>query len=155
VLEDDAAGNSWQFISYIWNATQDETIVINAGQQDANGTTHDVPSKGNCKDCHESQPGRVLGFQAIQLDDNSLPVNLEDLISDGTLTDPPTTGTAGARFPLPGAAVDKTALSYLHVKLRHLPQPGVDDPRHGRDRAAARGSASSRPSRPRRRSRPR
>lgn len=112
VIEDDLTPNAWLFQTYVWNATQDEATLVTAGQMDANGTTHDVPSRGQCKDCHESEPGRVLGFQAIQLD-AALPVDLEDLITDGTLTDPPG-GTAGNRFPLPGLAVDKTALAYLH-----------------------------------------
>ena len=129
VLEDDAAANAWQFIAYIWNTTQDGTTVVNAGQQDVNGTTHDVPSKGNCKDCHESQPGRVLGFQAIQLDDNALAVNLEDLITNGTLTDPPTGGTPGERFQLPTATVARTALTYLHVNCGtcHNPTSATHD----------------------------
>lgn len=120
VLEDDTAGNAWTFIAYIWNATQDDTIVVPAGQQDVNGTTHDVPSRGNCRECHESlKPGRVLGFQAIQLDDNALPVDLEDLITAGTLTAPPTSGTAGARFPIPGTATDVAALGYFHANCGH------------------------------------
>lgn len=133
VLEDDAAVNAWTFISYIWNTTQDATTVVNAGQQDANGTTHDVPSKGNCKDCHESQPGRVLGFQAIQLDDNRLPVSLQSLIDAGTLTNPPTNppanGPAGERFKLPGINVDQVALAYLHVNCGtcHNPASSTHD----------------------------
>lgn len=121
VLEDDLAVNSWFYVSYVWNAGQDSTTAVTAGQTNANGTEHDVPSRGQCKDCHESlTPGRVLGFQAIQLDYDSTFLDLEDLIAQDLLTNEPTGGTPGARFPIVGAsATDVAALGYLHGNCGH------------------------------------
>jgi len=123
LLDDDLAVNSWFYVSYVWNGTQDSTVAVTNGPTDQNGTTHDIPSRAQCKDCHESlTPGRVLGFQAIQLDGAVGTVNLESLIADGKLTTTPT-GTAGARFPLPGTDVDKTALGYFHANCGHCHNP--------------------------------
>jgi Fe-S cluster biogenesis protein NfuA len=122
VLEDDDAINAWLFTTYVWNQTQDLSMQVNMGAADANGTTHDVPSRGQCKDCHDSlRPSRVLGFQAIQLD-KAQPSNLldlEDLIDQDLLTVEPTTGVAGARFAIPGTATDEAALGYFHGNCGH------------------------------------
>ncbi len=125
LLADDLAVNSWFYVSYVWNTAQDEAVATTIGAENANGTQHDVPNRNQCKDCHESlSPGRVLGFQAIQLDFNSTSfIDLEDLIAENKLTDPPTGGTAGARFPLPGIATDKAALGYLHANCGHCHNP--------------------------------
>lgn len=121
-LEDDNAPNAWLFTTYVWNQAQDQSTQLNMGAQDANGTMHDVPSRGQCRDCHDSLvPSRVLGFQAIQLDVDqpSTLLDLEDLITEDLLTAPPTTGTAGARFPIPGTATDEAALGYFHGNCGH------------------------------------
>ncbi len=123
LLDDDEAPNAWFFVTYIWNAAQDDTVATTSGQMDANGTTFNVPSRANCKECHDSlKPSRVLGFQAIQLD-GATPFGLEDLITADLLTAPPTTGTAGNRFPLPGLTVDKKALGYFHGNCGHCHNP--------------------------------
>jgi len=117
---DDDAPNAWFFVAYVWNATQDATTAVTSGVQNANGTEHDVPSRAQCKDCHDSlRPSRVLGFGALQLDFDSVQLDLEDLITGDLLSVPPTGGAAGARFPLPGATVDQTALGYLHANCGH------------------------------------
>ena len=123
VLEDDLAPNSWLYNTYVWNEAQDVSELLTAGASDANGTTHDVPARSQCKECHEAlSPGRVLGFQAIQMDFDSSFIDLEDLIAQDKLTvEPP--GNAGPRFPLPGTAVDKAALGYLHANCGHCHNP--------------------------------
>ncbi len=126
VLEDDNAPNAWLYNAYVWNQTQDAATLAPSGAVDANNTTHDVPDRGSCKDCHESfRPSRVLGFQAIQLDDSALPFGLEDLISDDKLTNPPSLGGPGARFVLPGTQTDKNALGYLHANCGHCHNPSA------------------------------
>jgi len=70
LLADDAAPGAWFYASFEWNSTQTDTTLASpgAGVPDANGTQHDIPSRANCRRCHEGVPGRVLGFQAISLD---------------------------------------------------------------------------------------
>lgn len=122
---DDDAPTAWFFISYAWNAAQDSNTPTSVGATDANGTGHDIPSRASCKECHDSlRPSRVLGFQAIQLDFNSSLLDLEDLITQDLLTAPPTGGVAGARFPLPGNAVERAALGYMHGNCGHCHNPG-------------------------------
>jgi hypothetical protein len=125
-LADDDAPAAWFFVTYEWNASQDATTVRAVGVEDANGTLHDIPSRAQCKECHDSlRPSRVLGFQALQLDFDSAAglLDLEDLIAGGLLTAPPTGGTAGTRFPLPGNDIEKAALGYMHGNCGHCHNP--------------------------------
>jgi len=120
VEADDDLPNTWFFVAYAWNQAQDATTAVTAGEMNANGTDHDIPSRAQCRECHESlRPTRVLGFGAVQLDYDSSLMDLEDLITGNLLTAPPSGGSAGARFPLPGTAVDTTALGYLHANCGH------------------------------------
>lgn len=85
----------------------------------ANGTGHDIPSRQQCRRCHENTPGRVLGFQALSLDfqPQTMPdtdLQIDDLISMNALsTNPP--GTVAPHYPLPGNAVDQAAFGYMHA----------------------------------------
>lgn len=111
----------WFFVSYGWNATQDATTQVVFGQQNANGTQHDIPSRMDCKTCHEAlAPSRVLGFQAVQLD-GATPIGIDELVAMGVLSDPPS-GTS-PHFPVPGNATEKAALGYLHANCGHCYNP--------------------------------
>jgi hypothetical protein len=129
-LADDDAPGAWFFITYKWNAPQDATTAVINGEQNVNGTMHDIPSRAGCRECHESlRPSRVLGFQAIQLDysaPNGL-LDLNDLIAQSLLTTNP--GGGATHFPLPGNAVDQAALGYMHANCGHChnPQSPVHD----------------------------
>jgi hypothetical protein len=123
-LADDNALGAWFYATYQWNAAQDGTAMVIAGVQNANGTQHDIPSRSDCRECHDSlKPSRVLGFGAIQLDYDAPAAltDLEDLIAADLLTTPP--GGAPPRFPLPGTAVDVAALSYFHGNCGHCHNP--------------------------------
>ena len=127
-LANDNAPNAWFFVTYEWNATQDAATALTTGKINANGTSHDIPSRNACKECHESLRSRVLGFQAIQLDGDSAPglLDINDLIAQGSLTVNPADGPT--HFPLPGTAVDQAALGYLHGNCGHCHNP--DSPVH-------------------------
>jgi len=124
----DSAPAPWFYAAYQWNDAQDATVLVTMGVGDANGTPHDIPSRQDCKDCHERfRPGRVLGVEAIQLDYNA-PANLmdlDDLIAGGKLTTP-VPGAASPHFPLPGLATDQAALGYLHANCSHCHNPTSD-----------------------------
>jgi hypothetical protein len=76
----------------------------------ASGTQHDIPAQEGCTTCHGTMKDRVLGFTAIQLS-HSLPgVTLMQASSMGWLTHPP-----AGNFVVPGDAIDKAALGYLHA----------------------------------------
>jgi hypothetical protein len=122
--------SDWFYAAYVWNAAQDNAVWEEYGVNNANGTEHDVPSKIQCRQCHENtKPSRVLGFSAIQLDwddDDLTTVGLADLVEQDLLTDPPTQpGNPGdPYFPLPGGPTPaKAALGYLHVNCGHCHNP--------------------------------
>jgi len=127
-MPDDNVFGAWYMVSYQWNAANnDTTLVDTAGVENANGTQHDIPSRQNCRDCHEELRSKVLGFGAIQLDYNSTLLDLEDLITMNKLSAPPTGGTAGARFPLPGTALDQAALGYMHANCASCHNPTANN----------------------------
>ena len=128
---DDLEFGAWHYAAYAWNAEQTETTLVGfEGQLNANGTMHDIPTTQNCRDCHEELRSKVLGFGAIMLDHDSAHLDLEDLIAGGKLSAPPTGGTAGARFPLPGAAVAQQALGYMHANCGTCHNPTANNFNH-------------------------
>lgn len=119
--------SDWFYGAYVWNAAQDAAVWAEFGENDANGTEHDVPSKTLCRVCHENnKPSRVLGFSAIQLDIDgaSGEIDLADAIASGWLSAPPS-GSA-PYYPLvpdaPHASV-APALGYLHANCGHCHNP--------------------------------
>jgi hypothetical protein len=128
-IADAGVPSDWFMMPYVWNAAQDATTAQPMGVVDANGTQHDVPSKFQCKGCHENlKPSRILGFQAIQLDwDNpdAAQLDLKALVAQDLLTNPPTApGTAGdPYFKLPGTVNEPPAMGYLHANCGHCHNP--------------------------------
>ena len=132
LLADDTTPGAWFFVSYAWNATQDATTAVTQGMMNANGTDHDIPSRANCRRCHENTPSRVLGFQAMALD-YAAPtgeLDLDHAIAANMLTTPPA-GAASPHFPFPAAAtaVDIAAFGYLHANCGgcHNPRSMIHD----------------------------
>jgi len=121
--------SDWFYVPYVWNQAQDATTAETAGVLDANGTQHDVPSRFDCKNCHENvKPSRILGFGAIQLDwDNpdAAQLDLEELVTRDLLTNPPAApSTAGdPYFPLAGTTAEQNAVGYLHANCGHCHNP--------------------------------
>jgi hypothetical protein len=103
---------------------------VDHGVMNANGTDHDFPSRQNCRDCHEELRSKVLGFGAIQLDGSSGMLDLEDLITQGKLTVNPTSGAAGARFPIPGGTAVVNAVGYMHANCAHCHNPTANNFNH-------------------------
>jgi hypothetical protein len=122
--------SDWFYAPFVWNAAQDTAVAELFGVPDANGTQHDVPSRIQCKECHDNtQPSRILGFSAIQLDwgtnTTASDITLKSLIDDNVLTNPPTSPNAsGQYFPLPGnTQYEQPALGYMHANCGHCHNP--------------------------------
>ncbi len=119
----------WFYAAYVWNTAQDATVWAEFGEQNANGTDHDVPGKALCRQCHENaKPNRVLGVSAIQLDfDGEVgELDLADLITMNALSAPPTrASTADPFFPFDaGNHVSVApALGYMHANCSHCHNP--------------------------------
>lgn len=116
----------WFYAAYVWNATQNATHWAEFGETDANGTLHNVPSKFECRACHDNlKPSRVLGVGAIQLDFDgaSGELDLADLVGMNLLSNPPTANTPYFPFDSTSAATVKPALGYMHANCSHCHNP--------------------------------
>jgi hypothetical protein len=84
---------------------------------DVGGTTHDVPARNRCSDCHDGAGDKLLGVSAIQLSHDQPGANLEQLASDGRLSQ-----SSSDDFRLPD---DDTwnALGYLHANCGNCHNP--------------------------------
>jgi hypothetical protein len=114
----------WLRTAYLWNEQESEATVDRRGASDVRGTTHDVPARSECGECHDGQPDVALGVSAIQLAHSMPGVTLQSLADDGKLsTAPPTTG-----LPLPDTEA-WNALGYLHANCGscHVPSSIVWD----------------------------
>jgi hypothetical protein len=132
VGEDDSLNASWYWASFVWDAANTSSTLFDAsaGNPDANGTTHDVPSRSQCRRCHQNTPGRVLGFQAMSLDYTAQQgyVDLQDLVDMDLLTNDPAP-TNGEFFPIVGTDVDKAAYGFMHANCGgcHNPTSTIHD----------------------------
>lgn len=119
------AFNDWFYVSYAWNATQDDTMAVPQGVMNANGTQHDIPPRSACITCHDNlAPTRVLGFGAIQLDLHAATgeLDLDGVIANNWLTTPPQGTTP--RYPMPSLhGQEPAALGYLHANCGHCHNP--------------------------------
>ncbi|MGE0404119.1 MAG: hypothetical protein AB7T06_45850 [Kofleriaceae bacterium] len=135
VEEDDSLQSAWYWASFIWDPSNTSSSFFSAstGNPDAQGTTHDVPSRSQCRRCHQNTPGRVLGFQAMSLD-YAAPqgeVDLQDLVDMDLLTNPPASPTAAGDpfFPIAGTDADKAAYGFMHANCGgcHNPTSSIHD----------------------------
>lgn len=105
--------------AFVWLAGGCDAVETPFGASNVLGTTHDVPDSGQCRACHAGEPGRVLGFSAIQLSKPGPAPTLASLAASGRLTvAPPATE---ARVPGPPATA--AALGYLHANCGHCHNP--------------------------------
>lgn len=111
--------------SFVWNAEQSDATFMADGQQDVQGTAHDAPAQERCADCHNGEPGRLLGVSALQLaspaaDSEGDVWNLAQLAAEQRLSVPP---EPDVPYGPPGDADTATALGYLHANCGHCHNP--------------------------------
>jgi hypothetical protein len=89
----------------------------------ANGTTHDIPARKLCAQCHDALQERVLGFGALELAHTKPGANVTTLAQAGRFSTPL---PSNLDFPGPDA-MTKDALGYLHANCGncHNTTPGV------------------------------
>lgn len=118
--------DAWLAVAYVWDAQGHDAVATTMGQQNAGGSSHDVPPARHCMACHAGSAGRVLGFSAIQLAHASA-----DEISLQTLSNRHLLTTAVPKSgQLPGDALTQQVLGYLHANCGHC---------HGQGRASVKG----------------
>jgi hypothetical protein len=102
----------WLYTAYVWNEDGMTATQQNDGVEDLFGTGHSVPSREQCRTCHMGRPEFILGWDFVMLGEGATGVTARTLAEQGLLTghDP-----ALLDIELPGDAVEKAALAYLHA----------------------------------------
>jgi hypothetical protein len=122
--------------AFVWDESGTDAVFVADGERDLLGTAHDAPSQRECGSCHSGEPGRVLGFSALQLPRGEAPgpgsqvpsvsgagrpeVTLARLAAAGWLSQPP---PSDAHYGPPGDDVTARALGYLHANCGHCHNP--------------------------------
>lgn len=124
------ADGSWAYATYVWNAAgTDAERAPERGLRSVYslraGVSHDVPGVGDCKACHEGRPGRVLGFNALQLSGDTDPgaphrepapasaLRLAELEARGLLANVPAELSSVQPRIVARTATERAALGYL------------------------------------------
>ena len=130
-----ASVESWAYASYVWNEAQtDATLAPSDGAQDvaavAAGKWHSIPSREDCRTCHENGATPVLGFTSLQLSDDRDPaaphaeplrpgmMTLRALVDD-QLFEPPRPELAARPPRIEGDPRTRAALGYLSANCGH------------------------------------
>jgi hypothetical protein len=128
--------DDWWMGAFVWDDAGSDAVFVEDGERDLLGTSHDAPSQQQCGACHSGEPGRVLGFSALQLPRGDEPgpgsqvpvragaprpeVTLARLVAADWLSEPP---PSGAHYGPPGDDVTAQALGYLHANCGHCHNP--------------------------------
>jgi hypothetical protein len=123
--------SGWQFATYLWNDDESEAVLAPEGgiKQSVpirDGIRHAIPSRVDCRACHEAGPVRVLGFTALQLSPDRDPnaphaeplpegaVDLRTLAARGFVRGLPARVTATPPRIVASTPTARAALGYLH-----------------------------------------
>ena len=130
-----ASPDEWSYATYVWNEAQtDATLAPPEGVRGvveiAPGKRHTIPSRQDCRTCHENGGTPVLGFTALQLSDDRDPAapNAEPLLP-GMLTvrtlvqeqrfESPHPELTAQPPRIPGDPRTRAALGYLTANCGH------------------------------------
>ncbi len=110
------ADGSWVHTSYRWNADETDAVRKDGGESIASigldGGAYEIPSTGQCDECHAGRKDQALGFDAVSL---GLPTatgqTLATLAAEGWLSTTPPATTLD--FPGPDAA--RAAVGWVHA----------------------------------------
>lgn len=107
--------NDWFMVSFQWDAAQADAYPVPQGVDDANGTTHDIPSVAQCAACHKEVADTLIGVSPLMLARASIfGLTLAQLVQEGRLTKNP---ERAIRFP--GEQATSDALAYLYSNCSH------------------------------------
>ena len=124
--------DGWQFAAYVWNDDETEAplapeLGIRQSVVIRDGIRHAIPSRQDCRVCHEAGPVRVLGVTALQLSSDRDPlaphaeapppgaVDVAGLVARGLLRGLPSSVAAEPPRIVTASPVSRAALGYLHA----------------------------------------
>jgi hypothetical protein len=93
--------------AFVWLDDESDARFVPEGEKNVRGTEHDVPTVKNCGTCHNGEPGRVLGYSAVQQRERD----------PERFTAPP------VAFEVPGDEATQRALGSLHANCAHCHNP--------------------------------
>jgi hypothetical protein len=99
----------YRMAAFVWNEAGTEALLREQGEANVQGTDHDVPPARACSACHGGEPGRLLGFSAIQLRGAAL----DRLVRERRIQPAPSLPDFRA------APEALAALGYLHANCGH------------------------------------
>jgi mono/diheme cytochrome c family protein len=131
---------NFRYAAYVWDAARRDAFLapesgVRAVAAIRAGIEHDVPSESDCRACHEGRPGRVLGFDALQLSPDRDPlaanresvpagaVDLDELARRGWLANLPPRLLERAPRIVARSAKGRAALGYLYGNCAHCHNP--------------------------------
>ena len=121
----------WRYATYAWNDDETEaTLVPEGGMRYSvpirDGIRHGIPSRADCRACHEAGPARLLGVTALQLSPDRDPnaphaeapppgaIDLTALVSRGLLRGTPAQVLKPSPRVAAASPTERAALGYLH-----------------------------------------
>ncbi len=104
----------WVRTTYRWSDDQSRATRLDDGELAVNGTTYQIPSQGECDQCHQGRKDRLLGIEAIALGvAGGSGITLESLAAEGVLTTKP--ARTSLTLPDDGSGKAPAALGWLHI----------------------------------------
>lgn len=111
--------SGWLYTSYVWSDDGATATQTNTGVLDLHGTGHTVPSREQCRACHEGRGDFILGWDFLMLGTGASGVTLETLVDEGRLRAdedaPYPTSLDWLELEIPGDALERAGLGYLHA----------------------------------------
>jgi hypothetical protein len=102
----------WLYTAYVWSEDGKTAIQNNDGVSDLFSTGHSVPSRGQCKTCHEGRKDLILGWDYVMLAQGASDLTAKDLADEGWLSG---VDENLLSLSIPGDEVERAALGYLHA----------------------------------------
>ena len=118
------ADGSWRYATYVWNAAATEATLapedgIDLAVPSAPGGVYTVPSRTDCRACHEGPAVPVLGFSAVQLGERLASLVASGAVRHLRLDGPPRIAASND--------AERAALGYLHGNCGHCHNDGALD----------------------------
>ncbi|HEX6242737.1 MAG TPA: PQQ-dependent sugar dehydrogenase, partial [Polyangiales bacterium] len=103
----------WLYTTYVWSEDGQRALQENQGVLDWLGSGHRVPTRDQCRECHEGRADFALGFDLALLGSGARGLNLSELLARDLVRGRSAEQLLG--HTPPGNELERAALGYLHV----------------------------------------